>query len=81
MNLFSRFTLSEENIRQDIRACFNIVEKDGSLYLTHQGDAFEKFDEHTRVGDVLARLENARNSAVKYKGYGTDQSEAETAPV
>lgn len=81
MNLFSKFTLSEENIRQDIRACFDIAEKDGSLYLTHQGDAFEKFDEHTRVGDVLARLENARKSAVNYKGYGTAPAESETAPV
>ena len=81
MGLFSKFTLTKEDIRNDIRGCFSITEKDGSLYLTHQGDAFEKFDEHTRVGDVLTRLENARNSAIKYKGYGTDQSDTETAPV
>lgn len=81
MNLFSRFTLSEENIRQDIRSCFNIAEKDGSLYLTHQGDAFIKFEDTDRVSEVLRKLENARNSAINYKGYGTDPSESETAPV
>lgn len=75
MGLFSSFTLTEEDKRNDIRGCFDIAEKDGSLYLTHQGDAFIRFEDTDRVSDVLRKLENARNSATNFKGYGTDPAE------
>lgn len=66
---------------QDIRADFDIIEKDGSLFLTHRGDAFFKINEDTCSRSVALMLENARQTAITFRGYGTDQSDTETAPV
>lgn len=66
---------------QDIRADFDIIEEGGSLFLTHRGEAFERIDIHARAEQIAERLETVRLTTIKFRGYGTDPAESETAPV
>lgn len=50
-----------------LRAEFKVVERDGYLWLTHQGVAFMKFDEHTASDDIVGQLYESRGFAVEFE--------------
>ena len=60
---------SERMIRR-INESFNVIEKGGRVFLTHDGCVFYEFAENERVVDIVESLNNAR-TAVKnfYKEY------------
>lgn len=72
---------STEARKNDIRESFDIIERGGSIFLTYRGDAFEQIDTHARADEIAKKLENARLTALKFRGYGTDPADPETASV
>ena len=60
---------SERMIRR-INESFNVTEKGGRVFLTHDGCVFYEFAENERVADIVESLNSAR-TAVKnfYKEY------------
>ena len=60
---------SERMIRR-INESFNVIEKGGRVFLTHDGCVFCEFAENERVADIVESLNDAR-TAVKnfYKEY------------
>lgn len=53
----------EANIRSD----FRIVERDGSIYLTHYSVAFMKVPASTKADDVTKMLNEARDTAIEFE--------------
>lgn len=50
-----------------LRAEFKVVERDGYLWLTHQGVAFSRIDLNVQAIDVAAMLNDARETAVNFE--------------
>lgn len=50
-----------------LRAEFNVVERDGYLWLTHQGVAFSRIDLNMQAIDVASMLNDARETAVEFE--------------
>lgn len=61
---------SRENIRSQkeasIMAEFNVVERDGYVWLTHNGIAFMEFGCETSVREVTDKLAEVRETAVRF---------------
>lgn len=53
-------------IEQIIANEFNIVERDGNLFLTHDGVAFEQIPADTPASEIAVHLHNARTTAISY---------------
>lgn len=52
---------------ESIRRSFNVVEKGGKLYLTHQGYAFAAMQSCDSAEIIAARLEDARYAAIEFE--------------
>lgn len=50
-----------------LKAEFKVVERDGFLWLTHQGVAFSKIDLTMQAIDVAAMLNDARDCAIEFE--------------
>lgn len=53
-----------ENIRSD----FKVHERDGSIYLTHNGFAFALMSSHATADEIAAKLNEARKAALEFEG-------------
>lgn len=51
-----------------IKAGFKVEERNGYLWLTHEGVAFMKIESLSYAGDVASELKKARETAIEYKG-------------
>lgn len=51
-----------------LKAEFKVVERDGYLWLTHQGVAFSRVDLNMQAIDVAAMLNDVRTTAVEFEG-------------
>ena len=52
----------EENLRNE----FEVVERGGYLWLTHEGVAFMKCDSLSYSGDVASELKKVRTTAIEF---------------
>lgn len=50
-----------------LREEFDVEEKCGVIYLTHNGVAFERIDTDTSANDIAEKLNAARNTAQEYR--------------
>lgn len=50
-----------------LRESFDVTERDGHLWLTHDGVAIQKFKEIATAGAVAAMLKQARECAIAYE--------------
>lgn len=55
----------EEEAR--LKSEFDVVERGGSLWLTHDGVAFAKFDGDFKADEIAENIKQCRNVAVEYK--------------
>ena len=65
-----RSTHKENNERKElfyINSQFQVTEMNGSMYLTCNDIPFHKLDYGTSVSDVIAKLNEARSSAIEYR--------------
>lgn len=65
-----RSTHKENNERKElsyINSQFQVIEMNGSMYLTCNDVPFHKLDYGTSVSDVIAKLNEARSSAIEYR--------------
>lgn len=68
-----RSTHKENNERKElsyINSQFQVTEMNGSMYLTCNDVPFHKLDYGTSVSDVIAKLNEARSSAIEYRKSG-----------
>lgn len=68
-----RSTQKENNERKElsyINSQFQVTEMNGSMYLTCNDVPFHKLDYGTSVSDVIAKLNEARSSAIEYRKSG-----------
>lgn len=54
--------MAEERIKSE----FRVVERDGTIYLTHNDVAFMSIDDNATAKVIAQKLEVVRNTAVKY---------------
>ncbi len=76
-----RSTRKENNERKElsyINSQFQVTEKNGSMYLTYCDVPFHKLDYDMSVSDVIAKLNEARSSAIEYRKSGRDAGVGET---
>lgn len=61
----------------DLRMEFDITERDGFIYLTHNGVAFMKASGDTCADSLSLMLNGARETAIKYakNGYKSNQAD------
>lgn len=57
----------QERITDSIRMEFEVVEKGGFLFLTHNGVAFDQIDKDTPAREIAMRLNTARDTAQKFR--------------
>lgn len=57
----------QDRIAREIRSEFEVVEKCGILYLTHNGVAFERMTSDITASDVAEMLNMARDTAQEYR--------------
>lgn len=65
-----RSTHKENNERKElsyINSQFQVTEMNGSMYLTCNDVPFHKLDYGISVSDVIAKLNEARSSAIEYR--------------
>lgn len=56
-----------EQKANDLYNEFDVVERDGSLWLTHMGVAFKKLDKEKTAQDVAIELIEARRTAITFR--------------
>lgn len=51
-----------------LKSEFRVVERNGYLWLTHEGVAFMKIESLSYAADVASELKKARETAIEFKG-------------
>lgn len=57
----------QDRIAMEMRKEFEVVEKDGTLFLTHNGVAFDQIDRDTPAHEIAMKLNTARDTAQTYR--------------
>ena len=57
----------QDRIASEIRKEFEVVEKDGVLFLTHNGVAFDQIDKDTPANGIASKLNIARDTAQAFR--------------
>lgn len=65
--LNSHRTRIRDNREMEIRHRFEVVERSGSLWLIHNGDAFAKIAADTSADQIAAALDDARETAIEFE--------------
>ncbi len=56
----------QDRIAMGMRKEFEVVEKDGTLFLTHNGVAFDQIGKDTPAREIAMKLNTARDTAQAY---------------
>lgn len=51
-----------------IKSDFKVCEKDGKIYLTHNGYAFATMPKESTAAEIAAKLNEARKAALEFEG-------------
>lgn len=54
----------------NIKSDFKVVERNGKVFLTHQGYAFAEIDKYASASTIVDKLNEARKAALEFEGYG-----------
>lgn len=54
----------------NITSDFKVVERNGKVFLTHQGYAFAEVAKDASVSVIVNKLNEARKAALEFEGYG-----------
>lgn len=57
---------SSDRMIRRINESFNVTEKGGKVYLSHDGCVFYEFTDNERVSDIVESLKEARSAVINY---------------
>lgn len=70
--LIKRWNDYKENFKrkviEDFKADYKVSERNGTIYLVHQGRAFAVLPDKMTASEIAKELDNARNAALEYAG-------------
>lgn len=55
-----------DHIELDLRHQFEVVERSGSLWLTHSGVAFRRIPDYASASEIAALLNEARQTSINF---------------
>lgn len=53
---------------ENIQSSFTVAEKDGRIYLIHNGYAFAIMPQHATADEIAAKLNEARKASLEFEG-------------